>query len=842
MEERKPVERRHYAPLWVGILLFFLYLVPLEGAEILRLGPDNWDLVPQGKEVDAIYGDYLIRNDRVVAVIGAVAPGRNAHMSCRNIQGAVIDFTLRSANNDQLTAFFPHGDTNPLPAANRAEVITAQGTEVHLRVVREPTERDPVEIFTDYFLRDGEPFLRVVTHYRNTSLAPVSRRILDKIRCDQTFLQSPEGAFDFVYFYDKWFHSAYGVACPQGKIYTNGRYGGMFGPLSGTLLEYPNLFTDPTNRTTQLQPQQEIVLTRYLLTGNHLGELQFFAYQALQQPVLRVTAQVLHRNQPVKGVDIEVKQKGQIVSMGYTEDRGTALLGLPPGLYTITASQIGRSPTEKTVEVTGDTEVLLEVGPQSKVAFEVKDEKGRPIPCKVQFIGIGDTPEPYLGPDQRANGCRNLFFSAQGEFEVPLPPGQYYLVISHGPEYNAEYRYLNLAPGRVAKVSARLARVVNSKGWISADFHNHSSESGDNTTEPESRILCLVAEGIEFAPSTEHNRIQTYRHRLKALGLEKILATSDGIELTGSPFPLNHQNAFPLLLRFGQQDNGAPLPDPNPRVQIQRLYEHDNRSEKLVQQNHPDIGWLFFDKNGDGQPDEGFGTYPFTHVIEVWATNILDMQPTTGTPPNLRNNRIFNWLQLLNLGYRLPGVANTDAHYCFHQSGVIRNYVKVSADDPAKVKEMEVVRSARKGRIVMTNGPFMEVSLNGAYPGDDLRLPKGEGTLKIRVECPNWLDIDRVQVLVNGRPDPQMNFTRSTHPHLFKDGVVKFNQKIKISLKQDAHIIVVAIGSKASLGPVMGPHSDPPLAISNPIFVDVDGDGFQPNKDLLDAPLPTKRS
>jgi hypothetical protein len=39
----------------------------------------------------------------------------------------------------------------------------------------------------------------------------------------------------------------------------------------------------------------------------------------------------------------------------------------------------------------------------------------------------------------------------------------------------------------------------------------------------------------------------------------------------------------------------------------------------------------------------------------------------------------------------------------------------------------------------------------------------------------------------------------------------------------------------------MGPDhaDDPPVAVSNPIFVDVDGNGFQPNRDPL-GKLPVK--
>ena len=42
----------------------------LNATEVTKLTPKNWDdFVPAGKEVDAIYGDYAIRNDVLTAII-----------------------------------------------------------------------------------------------------------------------------------------------------------------------------------------------------------------------------------------------------------------------------------------------------------------------------------------------------------------------------------------------------------------------------------------------------------------------------------------------------------------------------------------------------------------------------------------------------------------------------------------------------------------------------------------------------------------------------------------------------------------------------------------------------
>lgn len=544
---------------------------------------------------------------------------------------------------------------------------------------------------------------------------------------------------------------------------------------------------------------------------------------------------------PVAGADVTLFQGFHEAGAAITDASGHARFSTLGGPHTIEVSQIGRLRRVSSVDPSAQPSVAVQVGPRSKASFDVSDGAGHSVPCKVQFLPVEETPPLNLGPKQRANGCANLYFSPVGRFDVALPPGKYYVLVSYGPEHDAAYRSIALKEGETVPVRADLPRVVNSAGWISADFHNHSTESGDNTTETESRLVCLAAEGVEFAASTEHNRIISYRDRLKALGLDRLVATSDGIELTASPLPIMHHNAFPLVEKPHTQDGGGPIIGPAPLAQIKRLFDHDQGAEKLVQQNHPDIGWLFYDADGDGVPDLGFGTYQFTHVIEAWAPGILDMKPYRAVGPEVRNNVIFNWLQLLNQGFRIPGVANTDAHYCVHESGHLRNYVKSPTDDPAQVQELDVVREAKKGHLVMTNGPFLDVSLNGALPGDDLRL-EGPARLSVRVECPNWLDVDRVQILLNGRPDPGLNFTRSAHPAMFHRGPVIFREVIELPLKTDAHVIVVAVGEHSTTGPIMGQSVESPCAVSNPIFVDADGGGFTPNKDTLDAPLPVKKS
>jgi hypothetical protein len=116
--------------------------------------------------------------------------------------------------------------------------------------------------------------------------------------------------------------------------------------------------------------------------------------------------------------------------------------------------------------------------------------------------------------------------------------------------------------------------------------------------------------------------------------------------------------------------------------------------------------------------------------------------------------------------------------------------------------------------------------------------------LKVRVQCTDWIDIDRVQVLVNGRALPSLNFTRANNPKMFEDGVVKFDKTIDVPIHEDTHLIVVASGEHSDLTTGYGTSYQSkmhPCAYNNPIFVVTGDHPFKPNGDTLGFPLPVAK-
>ena len=824
----------------VAVLMFVVAVAGTCRAQ--ELTETNYDqLVPKGKEVDAIYGDFALSNMAAKAVVAFPAGTRNANMTVRTIRGCLIDLAATAHESDQLSAFYP---------GRRKFVYSEAETAAHsVTVTSTGTEKQPRCVVKYEFTTDL-PVIDVTSTWTNTTSQDWPLTLEDDIRADsgnEDMVKSPNGIHELFYFHDIHWQQAYGFRADGYKIRCNSNS-------RDCVLDYEAADGKPI----VMKPGDSFTFARQIVVAKDLPEVLAINDELLgQAKAAAAKIQMFDANdQPIAGARVTFRSEAGERGTTVTDAKGFIRPRLPIAHYHYDISAAGvdvfQPNVMRFIVHEGTTESQFRFGGYNPgtVKAAVTDADGRAIPAKVEFNGNGDTPTPDWGPDSGEHFVRNLAYTENGTFEVPLVAGEYDVTISHGTEYDAVFTKLKIEGGKTAELRALLKHSVNTPGWVSGDFHSHSSPSGDNTGSQKGRVLNLAAENIEFAPCTEHNRVSTYDGHIAELGLKPFMATVSGMELTGQPLPLNHQNVFPMKHTPRTQDSGGPVTDTSPETQIERIALWDDRSEKLIQQNHPDLGWLFYDKNGDGKPDEGYSrSFPFMDVMEIHPIdrilNVTQFDERDGKA--FGNNRMLNWLQLLNQGFRIYGVVNTDAHYNYHGSGWLRNWIQSSTDDPAKIDPMEMVHAAEQGRLIMSNGPYLEATFNAAggnetvVSGQDLVARNGRVMAHVRVQCPNWIDVDTVFVLVNGKVAKELQFTRADHAKLFGDGVMKFDQQLEVTLTEDSHVVVVTGHRTEMLGDVMGPMgSQHPAALTNPVFVDVDGDGFKPNKDTLGFPLPVK--
>ncbi len=464
--------------------------------------------------------------------------------------------------------------------------------------------------------------------------------------------------------------------------------------------------------------------------------------------------------------------------------------------------------------------------PSAVLRFEILDEAGAPIPGRLTFVGEGVELFPNVGARPEELAVRkNVVYTKSGVGAITVPAGTYEIYASRGIEWSLDRTELHFEEGWEYRWTARLRHEVDTTGWVSGDYHLHTlTYSGHGDANMEERVISLVGEGLEFAVATDHNHNTDYDPTIAKLGVGERIRAVVGNEVST---PIGHFNAFPL-------EPDRPVPDPDARdanALFKFIREEPNRYgvTPVIQLNHP--RWLridYFGRTGldpvTGESSDPAYSSDFDS-LEVLNENVgwgyYNADTTDRYVGEGIHSVLEDWFVLLNRGHRYAAVGNSDSH-TVHAAfgGYPRNYSRSSTDAPSEIDPAEVAAAIRAKQVFTTTGPFVELEVNGVPMGGDARAEEGGVvTIRARIRAASWIDVDRLLVVINGRALQEWEI-----PEV--DGVLVIDETEELTLRRDAWIAVLVEGDD-SLAPIIPDAGRPilPLAITNPVWVDVDGDG-----------------
>ncbi|MCS6914211.1 MAG: hypothetical protein RMK29_12825 [Myxococcales bacterium] len=202
----------------------------------------------------------------------------------------------------------------------------------------------------------------------------------------------------------------------------------------------------------------------------------------------------------------------------------------------------------------GGAETRLALPRPGRLAYRILDEQGRPMPGKISIVGAPLVEDPAVSSPYERNlpGLVAVHHALHGDSDaggrwdqpLVLPPGDYRVVVSRGPEWTRHEERISLQAGGEVRVVARLAHAVPTPGYVACDFHQHTVRSPDSAVLVEDRVVTYLAEGVDFVSTSDHDVIIDLEPAIAALGASAQLDSVPGVEMT--PFGYGHFISFPL--------------------------------------------------------------------------------------------------------------------------------------------------------------------------------------------------------------------------------------------------------------------------------------------------------
>jgi TolB protein len=114
------------------------------------------------------------------------------------------------------------------------------------------------------------------------------------------------------------------------------------------------------------------------------------------------------------------------------------------------------------------------------------------------------------------------------------------------------------------------------------------------------------------------------------------------------------------------------------------------------------------------------------------------------------------WYRLLNLGYRIPAGAGTDATTNYAapirgNAGFDRVYALTSSDGVNGINLDSWMDSLKHGRTFATNGPLINFTLNDETVSSELKLEKPQQQVPFTARLRSIVPVDHLEVVCNGR-------------------------------------------------------------------------------------------
>lgn len=578
-----------------------------------------------------------------------------------------------------------------------------------------------------------------------------------------------------------------------------------------------------------LAANESLSATQYLTVGNGtIDDAATKAWQLRNMAGLRTvngTVALSENISDIRDIRVSARISGATGNTGWINSSspdadGKVVLHLPDGTYDLTVELPGTDPDViggVTVSESGENTFTNVTNAAGRLHVTINDGGANLVPAGIILMNGFDAP--------LQNG-RNLTAIKGGDFEFPVKAGEYTVLAMKGFEYDIAWQNATITGGETTHLIMSLHHVIETPNQITMISHSHDEHSIDSTILLEDRVHNALASGIDFPMGTDHDYFNNLQPAIEAEGMASLLKSTVGIEISPVNFHtigMNCKNppTYPtyFAVRFGDYDDDGFLTGSYTPNQIFDYARNDYQCA-YVGVAHPWTYGSLFNFIGMTPEDD-----PADFITTFDATKINGIEVTNSGQnwADLAAQNLAGWFAFINHGYSVSAMGGSDQHGYTMNYGYPMNLVRTSTDVIADLSVDEVFANINAGHTMVYAGPYITVDIAGAGYGDVVNLTELDGlpAINISVKAPEWMKIEFVKVFANGEIilDQTLEAPPSGTIEVFSDSLPA------IDFLTDTYIVVVA--GSTSVESTMPGYGRPPFSVTNPIFIDVDGDGWE---------------
>lgn len=801
-----------------------------------------------------------------MAVKGYEEVGRLAN----RIPGALIDIAAQGANADILGYFTQAIGLDPKKGVtikyDTIEPISSK-EEVGLRITGSPFENRLMRLETTYWLAQGSHRLRIESRFTDVEKGERIPELVDAANWGEANLivkglDFSQRITDFTTDYFVCEEAGMGLAMAM----RSGRMHGNFLPASSRVLAAS---ADQTTKTAETIYRRDLWLTsgasadaleillkdRGIPTGTASGKVRLSGMNSFPRDAkIRIVSNIRNDRATSMGTMRDIVPQTTLAYKFINSD-GSYRVTLPANEWFFIRGDIRGSydTTQVSFKVEEGKNTIKNFSMVERTGFRIQvvdDATSKLLPARLTFDPIFPTPEPFLGFPQSAEGyLKTAYITPLGQ-TVRLGAGSWIIHAAHGIEYESASKQLPLAKGRVQNVVIRLKRVNPTHGWLGVQIGARTDATPGVTISPADVVLMAAAEGIHWIVTCDFEHATDLNPVIKDMSLGDKLRASAGFRTLLPAHPeWGHFLVYPLAKDA-----------PDPAVSAKQWANVKNAGEffSILRRLYPGaiiqcelpiypkanskaelLGPGYFMGRGVNPRETAFfGARDKDFDYGFDAVSIVPERI------NWDLNYSLAFFKALSIGGHsyIETTMPSSSFVYGAEPGFPRMLVKVDQDDPNKVTEKEMFDAFRRQRTQITNGPFIQMAIGEAQPGDFIARDNNK-MMKTRITAAPWVDLTRVQITKDYNNEETLMMHSGKAPQRFPDpssGQWHEQKLDDLRLRdfKDTLVGISCLGDKPLDAEItrFGGQATYPYAIISPIVIDVNKNGrFDKLKNYGDA-------